>query len=65
MQKFSKPIKVKLLDEATSYFDEIDEKIKAKFFKSFEKVESGHKGEWFKHLEVFNARVLWRMQIKI
>ena len=51
MQKFSKPIKVKLLDEATSYFDEIDEKIKAKFFKSFEKVESGHKGDWFKHLE--------------
>jgi hypothetical protein len=45
MQKFSKPIKVKLLDEATSYFDEIDEKIKAKFFKSFEKVESGHKGD--------------------
>ena len=37
MQKFSKPIKVKLLDEATTYFDEIDEKIKAKFFKSFEK----------------------------
>ena len=26
-------------------------KIKAKFFKSFEKVESGHKGDWFKHLE--------------
>ena len=40
-----------MLDEATSYFDEIDEKIKAKFFKSFEKVESGHKGDWFKHLE--------------
>lgn len=51
MQKFSKPINVKLLDEATCYFDEIDEKIKAKFFKSFEKVESGHKGDWFKHLE--------------
>jgi hypothetical protein len=48
MQKFSKSIKVKLLDEATSYFDDIDEKIKAK---SFEKVESGHKGDWFKHLE--------------
>ena len=40
-----------MLDEANSYFDEIDEKIKAKFFKSFEKVESGHKGDWFKHLE--------------
>ncbi|MBP6237828.1 MAG: hypothetical protein WAT37_14710 [Saprospiraceae bacterium] len=26
-------------------------KIKAKFFKSFEKVESGHKGDWFKHLK--------------
>jgi len=51
MRKLSKPIKVKLLDEATSYFDEIDDKIKAKFFKSFEKVESGHKGDWFRHLE--------------
>ena len=35
----------------TSMRDEIDEKIKSKFFKSFEKVESGHKGNWFKHLE--------------
>jgi phage-related protein len=51
MQKFSKPIKVQLLDEATDYFDEINENVKAKFFKSFEKVESGHKGDWFKHLE--------------
>jgi putative component of toxin-antitoxin plasmid stabilization module len=25
--------------------------VNAKFFKSFEKVESGHKGDWFKHLE--------------
>lgn len=51
MQKFSKPVKVKLLDEATEYFDEISDKVKAKFFKSFEKVENGHKGDWFKHLE--------------
>lgn len=51
MQKFSKPIKVKLLDEASEYIDEVKKKIKAKFFKSFEKVESGHKGNWFKPLE--------------
>lgn len=51
MHKFSKPIKVQLLDEATSYFDEINANIQAKFFKSFEKVESGYKGGWFKYLE--------------
>jgi len=51
MQKFSKPIKVQLLDEATNYFDEINDRVKAKFFKSFEKVETGLKGDWFKHLE--------------
>ena len=51
MQKFTKPIKVKLLDEATSYIDKIEKKIRTKFFKSFEKVESGHKGDWFKPLE--------------
>lgn len=51
MQKFSKPIKVKLLDEATEYFEQISDKIKDKFFKSFEKVETGHKGDWFKPLE--------------
>lgn len=51
MQKFSKPIKVQLLDEATDYFDEINEQVRVKFFKSFEKIETGHKGDWFKHLE--------------
>ncbi len=51
MQKFTKPIKVKLLDEATSYIDKIEKKIRTKFFKSFEKVESGHKGDWFNPLE--------------
>ena len=51
MHKSYKPIKVQLLDEATNYFDEIADKVKAKFFKSFEKVETGHKGDWFKHLE--------------
>ena len=51
MRKFSKPIKVRLLDEATEYIGKLDKKIRSKFFKSFEKVESGHKGEWFKPLE--------------
>lgn len=50
-EKFSKPIKVQLLDEATDHFDEINDKIRAEFLKSFEKVVTGHKGEWFKHLE--------------
>lgn len=51
MIKFSKPIQIQLLEEASSYFDELDEKIKIKFLKSFEKVESGFKGDWFKQLE--------------
>ncbi len=38
MRKLSKPIKVKLLDGATSYFDEIDEKIKTKFFNPSKKL---------------------------
>jgi len=50
MQNFTKPIKVKLLDEATDYIDNVAKKIRVKFFKSFEKVESGHKGNWFKPL---------------
>jgi len=51
MQKFTKPIKVKLLDEATGYIDKVAKKVRVKFFKSFEKVELGHKGNWFKLLE--------------
>ncbi len=50
MRKFSKPIKVQLLDEATTYIDNVEEKIRVKFFTSFEKVESGYVGNWFKAL---------------
>lgn len=51
MRKLSKPIQIKLLDEASRYFDEMDEKIKIKFFKSFDKIQAGYTGDWFKHLD--------------
>ena len=47
MAKLNKPIKVKLSNEATKYFDLLDAKVQQKFLVAFEKLEAGFKGKWF------------------
>jgi phage-related protein len=51
MSGFRKPIKVKLSSDANKYFASLDDKIKKKFFVSFDKLEAGFKGDWFKPLK--------------
>ena len=48
---FKKPIKVRFLKEAERYFLAQNEKIQKKFLISFEKIESGNKGNWFEKLK--------------
>jgi len=50
MSRFSKPIKVKFLNEADNYFGNLDSKVQKKFFVSFDKLQSGFKGKWFEPL---------------
>ena len=46
-----KPIKVRFLKEAETYFLAQNEKIQKKFLVSFEKTEAGNKGTWFAKLK--------------
>ena len=46
-----KPIKVRLLKEASDYFYEQNEKVQKKFLLAFDKTETGHKGDWFEKLK--------------
>lgn len=46
-----KPIKVRFLKEAETYFLAQNEKIQKKFLISFEKTETGNKGNWFEKLK--------------
>jgi len=46
-----KPIKVRLLKEASDYFFSQNEKVRRKLFLAFDKTESGYKGDWFKKLK--------------
>jgi phage-related protein len=46
-----KPIKVRFLEEAETYFLSQNEKIQQKFLVSFEKTEAGMKGNWFEKLK--------------
>lgn len=46
-----KPIVVRFLKEAEKYFLAQNEKIQKKFLISFEKTETGIKGNWFKKLK--------------
>lgn len=50
-----KPIKVILLNEAEDFFDQLDEKIKIKFLKSFDKTKFGYRGSWFEPLKQSNG----------
>lgn len=49
--KLKKPIKVRFLKEAETYFLAQNEKIQRKFLMSFEKTEIGNKGKWFEKLK--------------
>jgi phage-related protein len=51
VKPLNKPIKVRLLEEAQIYFEELNDKIQTKFLKSFEKTQNGFKGNWFTKLE--------------
>ncbi|MFZ1705864.1 MAG: type II toxin-antitoxin system RelE/ParE family toxin [Saprospiraceae bacterium] len=44
-------IEVELLEEAEQYFLALNEKIQAKFLRSFDKTVSGLKGPWFEKLK--------------
>ncbi len=46
----NKPVEIKLLKEAISYFDECPEKIQIKFILAFDKTSIGLKGKWFKSI---------------
>jgi phage-related protein len=46
-----KPIKVRFLKEAESYFLSQNDKIQKKFLLGFEKTEIGKKGNWFEKLK--------------
>ena len=46
-----KPIKVRLLKEASDYFYKQNEKVQKKLLLAFDKTESGHKGDWFEKLK--------------
>lgn len=46
-----KPIKVRFLKEAETYFLARNEKVQKKFLISFEKTEMGNKGTWFEKLK--------------
>ena len=48
-----KPIKVRFLKEAETYFLAQNEKIQKKFLFSFEKTETGNKGNWFEKLKKY------------
>lgn len=50
MNHLKKEIRVELLKEAEDYFLKLNEKIQAKFLKSFDKTELGIKGPWFEKL---------------
>ena len=50
MKHLKKKIEVELLKEAEDYFLKLNDKIQAKFLKSFDKTESGLKGPWFEKL---------------
>ncbi|TVQ42218.1 MAG: hypothetical protein EA362_13610 [Saprospirales bacterium] len=50
MPHLKKEIRVELLKEAEDYFLGLNEKIQAKFLRSFDKTESGLKGSWFAKL---------------
>ena len=50
MSYLRKEICVELLKEAEDYFLKLNDKIQAKFLKSFDKTESGLKGPWFEKL---------------
>ncbi len=39
------------MQESEEYFGKLSPKVQEKFLKSFEKLEAGFKGDWFKHLE--------------
>jgi phage-related protein len=46
-----KPIKVRFLKEAETYFLAQNEKVQKKFLLGFEKTETGKKGNWFEKLK--------------
>ena len=46
-----KPIKVRLLKDASDYFFAQNEKVQKKLLLAFEKTEIGHKGDWFEKLK--------------
>jgi len=50
MSRFSKPIRVKFLNEADDYFGKLDSKVQKNFFVSFDKLQAGFKGKWFEPL---------------
>lgn len=55
MNHLKKKIEVELLEEAEDYFLNLNEKMQAKFLKSFDKTESGLKGPWFEKLTSKNG----------
>jgi len=50
VKEFKKKIRIELLEEADRYFDTLNDKIKSKFFVSFDKTQIGLKGSWFKSI---------------
>lgn len=48
--ELNKPIEVQLLGDAETYFEGLPEKIQIKLLKSFDKIQLGLKGQWFKRL---------------
>jgi hypothetical protein len=60
MNQLNKPIRVRLLHDAEEYFAGLDQKIKQKFLKSFEKTEKGMKGKWLDPLSESNG--IWEFR---
>ena len=48
--ELNKPIEVQLLEDAEAYFEGLPEKVQIKLLKSFDKIQLGLKGQWFKRL---------------
>lgn len=51
MSHLKNEIEIELLEEAEQYFLDLNEKIQAKFLRSFDKTVSGLKGPWFEKLQ--------------
>jgi len=50
MSPLNKKIEIELLNESEDYFLNLNDKVQAKFLKSFDKTACGLKGSWFEKL---------------